>query len=233
MSVPPVPDVKICGICDPKDAVVAAEAGASHIGMIRVPGSRRIRPADVARSISAAVSTARTVGVYVDATVAAILHEVEELGLDVVQLHGQEGPERITELADVGLEVWKVVKPARGGEFLEAARRYGVADRILIEGRSDRGHGGVGAPFPWDEVAAVADRLPTGTRLGVGGGLNPDNVAEAVRLFRPSLVDVSSGVELEPCRKDPKRVRAFVAAAQRAGAQLADEDVESKKRGQA
>ena len=211
------PDVKICGVCEPADAKLAVEAGATHIGVIRVPGSRRTRPLEVARSVCAAAAGARTVGVFVDAPVATILREAERLGLDVIQLHGTEPPERIEALAAEGYEVWKVVKPARAAELLDAARRYRAADLLLVEGRSDRGHGGVGARFPWDEVATALDELPSGTRLGVGGGLNPDNVARAVHRFRPALVDVSSGVEREPCRKDPARVRAFIATAREAG----------------
>lgn len=214
------PDVKICGVCDPADAAVAVEAGASHVGVIRVPGSRRAGPEEVARAVCEAATGARKVGVYVDASTATILGEAERLGLDVVQLHGEEPPERIRLLLDEGLEVWKVVKPERAADLLAAVERYRAADLLLIEGRSERGHGGVGARFPWDEIEAALDRVPAGTRLGVGGGLTPENVADAVRRFRPALVDVSSGVEFGPCRKDPARVRAFIAAARGAGATM-------------
>ena len=213
MSLPTWPDVKICGVCDPSDASLAVEAGATHVGVIRVPGSRRTRPAGIARDVCRAAAGARRVGVYVDASTATILREAESLGLDVIQLHGEEGPERIDALAARGYEVWKVVKPVRAEELLTAARLYRSADLLLVEGRSSRGHGGVGARFPWGEVAAAMDRMPPGTLLGVGGGLTPDNVTSAVRRFRPALVDVSSGVEREACRKDPERVRSFIAAA--------------------
>lgn len=217
MSGGPWPAVKICGLCDPSDAAMAVAAGASHVGVIRVPGSLRTQPEDVARSICAAAKDARKVGVYVDTPVAIVLREVDALGLDVVQLHGQEAAGRIQRFQAEGLEVWKVVKPDRAEDLLEAVSRYGDADLVLVEGRSDRGHGGVGARFPWDEVASVLDRLPPGLRLGVGGGLDPGNVGDAVRRFRPALVDVSSGVESAPCRKAPERVRAFIEAAHRAG----------------
>ena len=222
----PRPAVKICGVCDPADAALAVRAGATHIGVIRVPESRRTRSADVARRVCDAAAGARRVGVYVDAAVATILREAESLGLDVVQLHGGEPPDTIDVLSARGLEVWKVVKPATAVDLLEAADRYRAADLILAEGRSDRGHGGVGARLPWDEVADARARLPSRTRLGVGGGLTPGNVGEAVRRFRPALVDVSSGVESEPCRKDPARVRAFVAAAREAGREVWDEEAE-------
>ena len=220
----PIPSVKICGVCDPSDAALAVEAGASHIGVIRVAGSRRTRSVGVARSVCEAAAGARTVGVYVDTSTARILQEAVELGLDVIQLHGRETPDQVEALRREGLEVWKAVKPERAEELLAAAERYAGVDLILAEGRSPRGHGGVGARFPWDEVAAAVDRLPEGTRLGVGGGLNQGNVASAVRRFRPALVDVSSGVESEPCRKDPEQVRAFIAAAHAAGAAVRSGD---------
>jgi phosphoribosylanthranilate isomerase len=217
MSVPPRPDVKICGVCDPLDAVVAVGAGATHVGVIRVPGSRRTRPKGVAREVCAAATGARKVGVYLDASLATILREAESLGLDVIQLHGREDPERVEALSQHGYEVWKVLKPVRAEELLREARRYQAADLLLVEGHSSRGPGGVGARFPWAEIAAATDRLAPGVLIGVGGGLTPDNVAQAVRRFRPALVDVSSGVEGEGCRKDPDRVRAFVESARRAG----------------
>ncbi len=218
MNVPRWPDVKICGVCDPRDAEVAVQAGATHVGVIRVPGSRRTRPLSMARDVCAAATGALKVGVYVDASMATILREADVLGLDVIQLHGQEEPDRIEGLTLHDLEVWKVLKPVRAEELLRASRQYSAADLLLVEGRSDRGHGGVGARFPWAEIAAATDRLPPGTLLGVGGGLTPDNVEQAVRRFRPALVDVSSGVERETGRKDPDRVRAFVESARRAGA---------------
>lgn len=216
MRVPLAPDVKICGVCDPADAALAVEAGATYVGVVRVPGSRRTRSPGIARDVCAAATGARKVGVYVDAPITTILREAESFGLNVIQLHGEEAPERVDALTARGYEVWKVVKPSRAEELLEAARRFRGADLLLVEGRSELGHGGVGARFPWGEVAAALDRLPPGTLLGVGGGLTPENVAGAVRRFRPSLVDVSSGVERELCRKDPERVRRFVAAARSA-----------------
>lgn len=213
MTVPVRPDVKICGICHPSDAELAVAAGATHIGVIRVPGSRRTQAAAVAREVCQAAAGALRVGVFVDASMGTILREAEALGLDVIQLHGGEGPEQIEALSDHGYEVWKAVKPLGADDLLAAARRYVSADLLLVEGRSDHGHGGVGARFPWAEVAPGVERIPAGTLLGVGGGLTAENVAAAVRLFRPTLVDVSSGVEREVCRKDPEKVREFIRSA--------------------
>ena len=106
--------------------------------------------------------------------------------------------------------------------FHERGRRdLGELDLLLLEGASGRGTGGVGARLDWGALAAARERLPAGTRVGVAGGLTPANVAEAVASLRPSLVDVSSGVESAPGEKDAARVRAFVAAALEAGAREA------------
>jgi phosphoribosylanthranilate isomerase len=207
---PAWPDVKICGVCDPSDAAEAVTAGATHVGVIRIPASRRMRPLGVARSVCAAAAGALRVGVYADASLATILREVTALGLDVVQLHGGEGPERVAALVERGVEVWKTVKPGRAEDLLEAARRYEVADLLLVEGRSDLGLWGAGPRFRWSEVAAAVDRLPAGTLVGVAGGLTPENVAQAVRRFRPALVDVSAGVETGVGRKDAARVAEFI-----------------------
>jgi phosphoribosylanthranilate isomerase len=211
------PDVKICGVCDPQDAAEAVSAGATHIGVIRIPGSRRTRPLAVARHVCEAVSGAMRVGVYANASSVTILREAEVLGLDVIQLHGAEGPERVESLAAQGFEVWKVVKPERAEDFLEAAHRYRGADLLLVEGRSEHLPDGPGVRMRWGEVAAAVDRLPVGTLLGVAGGLTPENVTQAVRRFRPVLVDVSAGVESEVGRKDASRMREFVRRARASG----------------
>lgn len=212
MSRASAPQIKICGVCDPVDASYAVAAGASHVGMIRVPGSRRTRPLALAREVAAAAAGARRVGVFADAADAVITEEAESLGLEVIQLHGAEAPERVQALAGRGRAIWKVVKPRSAADLLAAAARYRSADLLLVEGWSPRGEGGMGARFPWDEVESAVEELPEGTVLGVAGGLTPDNVAEAVRRFRPALVDVSSGVETAPGHKDPGLVRAFVEA---------------------
>ncbi len=213
MKAPVWPDVKICGVCDPTDAARAVDAGATHVGVIRVPGTLRERTPDLVERICGAVRGAKRVGVYADAATHTIIAERERFGLDVVQLHGREPPEQVEALMARGLEVWKVVKPRSAEELLSGARRYGEAHLLLVEGWSERGRGGVGARFNWAEVAAGMAGLPSHVRVGVAGGLDAGNVAAAVRRFRPALVDVSSGVESLVGRKDAALVRAFVAAA--------------------
>jgi phosphoribosylanthranilate isomerase len=219
---PPVwPDVKICGVCDASDAAEAVEAGATHVGVVRIPLSRRTRPLGVARGICAAAAGARRAGVYADASVATILREAEALGLDVVQLHGDEDPKRVELLVGRGVEVWKTVRPVRAEDVLDAARRYAAADVILVEGRSELNPRTPGSRFRWAEVAAAVDRLPPGTLLGVSGGLTAENVGQAVRRFRPAVVDVSAGVESSVGRKDAAKVSEFVRLARRSAGRRA------------
>ena len=216
------PEVKICGLCRPEDAAAAAAAGATHGGVIRVEGAARWRLLETARAVLEAGAGLRRVGVFADAGTDAVRAEAESLGLDVVQLHGEESPDEVESLRRGGLEVWKAVKPADTEALLEAVARYAAADLLLVEGSSAAGRGGVGARFDWRILEEALGALPAGTRVGVAGGLTPANVAEAVRRLRPSLVDVSSGVERTRGEKDEERVRAFVASARSAEVETDD-----------
>jgi phosphoribosylanthranilate isomerase len=209
--------VKICGVCRPEDAGVAAAAGADYIGVILAPGFGRSRTAEQAMAIYAAAPGLARVGLFVDQGPEAIRAAVERLGLDVVQLHGEETAESAAELADLGCQVWKAIRPRDGQEFVEAIGRYGaVVSALLLDGWSGQGVGGTGTRFPWDAIAAVRERLPAGIALVAAGGLGPENVADAVARLRPDVVDVSSGVERVRGEKDPEKVRAFVARARAA-----------------
>lgn len=212
--------VKICGLCRAEDATHAVVAGATHVGVVLVPGSPREQTLESAAEILASAGGAKRVGVFVDAAPDAVLLAGESLKLDVLQLHGGESPDRVADLAGAGpWSVWKAVRPRTEAELDEALRLYGpVADGLLVDGYSGAGAGGVGARFPWEVLEAVRERVPQGLLLGVAGGLGPDNVGQAVRRLKPGLVDVSSGVEAELCRKDPAKVTAFVAAALAAAA---------------
>ncbi|MEJ2678231.1 MAG: phosphoribosylanthranilate isomerase [Gemmatimonadota bacterium] len=207
--------VKICGLCRAEDAAQAVAAGASHVGVVLVPGSPRVQTLESAAAILASAGRAKRVGVFVDEGPDVVRRAGEALRLDVLQLHGVESPDVVADLAEAGpWLVWKAVRPRSAAELDEALRRYGpVADGLLVDGYSAAGAGGVGAAFPWEALEAVRSRVPAGLMLGVAGGLGPDTVGEAVRRLAPDLVDVSSGVEAELCRKDPAKVTAFVTAA--------------------
>lgn len=211
------PAFKVCGLTRRADAEAAAGAGAAYLGVVLAPGGRRsVTPRDAGVMLDGLAATA--VGVFVDADEDALRRAAEEARLRVLQLHGDEPPALAARLRDAGWRVWKAVRVRGGDDFARAARAYaGAADALLLDGWSPAAHGGTGTRFPWAEVAALRGALPPGLALVAAGGLTPANVAEAVRLLRPDVVDVSSGVEAAPGRKDPALVRAFAAAVRGAG----------------
>ncbi|HYR07025.1 MAG TPA: phosphoribosylanthranilate isomerase [Longimicrobium sp.] len=205
-------EVKVCGLMRHEDAAVAAEAGARWLGVILAPGYRRSVTADDARIILRSFQ-ARRVGVFVDEDELILRSVAEKAGVDVLQLHGDESPDFAARMRAAGWEVWKAVRARSADDFSAAAARYaGAVDALLVDGYSPGTHGGAGVRFPWEAVAERLGELSAGTRLIAAGGLRPDNVAEAVRILRPHAVDVSSGVEAAPGRKDPQAVRDFVRA---------------------
>jgi phosphoribosylanthranilate isomerase len=205
-------EVKVCGLMRHEDAAVAADAGARWLGVILAPGFRRSVTADDARVIFQSLP-ARRVGVFVDSDELLLLSVAESAGVDVLQLHGDESPELAARMRAAGWEVWKAVRARDADDFSAAVARYaGSVDALLVDGYTPDTHGGAGVRFDWQAVAARRGELPDGMRLIAAGGLRPDNVAEAVRILRPHAVDVSSGVESAPGRKDPQAVREFVRA---------------------
>lgn len=209
-----IPRVKICGVCDPADAHHAAAAGAAYVGVILAPGRTRSRTVAEAAAIFDAAAPALRVGVFVDAPTLEVRRAVEQLGLDVVQLHGDESLATLAALKAAGaVEVWKAVRVRVAADVERAAAAYLAADGLLLDGWSERGHGGVGAAFDWAAVAPARRALPQHVRVIAAGGLTPANVATAIAQLAPDVVDVSSGVERQPCRKAPDRVEAFIAAA--------------------
>ncbi|MGH7474868.1 MAG: phosphoribosylanthranilate isomerase [Longimicrobiales bacterium] len=212
------PAVKICGVCRAQDALVAAAAGADYVGIVLSPRGPRAQTLEQAAITFAALAgaTVRRVGVFVDAQPDDMLHAAETLRLDVLQLHGDEPAERVEQLRAGGrFRVWKAVRLRSSAELAEAAARYARADALLLEGAAERGSSGV--RFDWVGVAHELARLPSSPTIVVAGGLTPENVAVAIGLLRPAVVDVSSGVERVVGEKSGDRVRAFIAAARAAG----------------
>lgn len=205
--------VKICGLCRAADARAAAEAGAAWAGVILAPGRGRTQTVAQASVIFDAVAgSMRRVGVFVDATAAEVLEAARLLELDAVQLHGDEALEVVARMrAEAGCEIWKAVRVRNPSDVGMAARTWrGRVDALLLDGWSPDAHGGVGARFDW--AAAAAAGVPADMRVVAAGGLTPENVAAAISLLRPAIVDVSSGVESAPGRKSPEKIQAFVAA---------------------
>ena len=205
--------VKICGITRPEDGLAAAEAGADAIGLVFWPRSPRCVGVEEARSIAKALPPSLVrVGVFVDAPREEMVRVADSVGLDLLQLHGGESPETVFDLPRRALKAIRV-----GEDFApaEALRYEGRAAGLLLDTRAAEAPGGTGRTFDWSLARAVTARARF---VLLAGGLTPDNVASAIAAGRPHGVDVSSGVESAPGRKDHARVRAFVAAVRAAEA---------------
>ncbi len=199
--------IKVCGITNAQDALAAAEAGADAIGLIFAPSPRLI-PVDEAQEISDALpENILKVGVFVNAALEEVLRVAREVGLDYVQLHGDEGPEIVSALRDGGVRVIKALR-VRDASSLEDLTRY-RADLYLLDAYSEKARGGTGERFDWNLAKTLIGR----DNIVVSGGLNPDNVAEAIRVFEPFGVDASSSLEDSPGEKNDERVRRYISAA--------------------
>ena len=199
--------VKVCGLTSAEDAAAVAEAGADAVGFVFWPGSpRAVQPETAARIARALPPFVLRVGVFVDAPRDVLRRTADEVGLDLLQLHGGEAP---SDLAGLPRRALKAVRVGAGFVPEDALRYEGRAAGILLDTRSGRTPGGTGESFDWSMAREVRERA---SFLVLAGGLAPGNVATAIRAVRPDAVDVSSGVESAPGRKDAQRVREFVAA---------------------
>ncbi len=213
-----MPEVKICGITRPADGRVAAQAGATWVGTVLTPGFSRSVDIPTARAVAEAADLPLVI-LLVDPTLDEAIAAARDTGASVVQLHGREDPDTVARLRAAGpWTVWKAA-PVRDAADAEAALdRYGpTADGLLFDGWHEKLPGGTGTRFPWRSLAGIRDRFAPGQRFVAAGGLNADNVAEAVSILRPHVVDASSGVERRVGVKDPARVRGFVRAARLTG----------------
>ena len=202
--------VKICGITNLADALAALAAGADALGFVFVPGTPRFVTAETASTIIEGLPPfICTVGLFVDAIPEFVDSHLSISRVQAAQLHGDEIPQVAAALRD-RVRVIKAFR-VRGPEtiaLLDAFRES--ADAYLLDAFVPGAHGGTGARFDWD----LAIRARSAARpLVLAGGLKPENVAEAVARVRPAAVDVSSGVESSPGRKDPAKTRDFIQAA--------------------
>lgn len=205
--------VKICGITQAADAEQVIREGADAIGLNFVPSSPRRVSRELAHGITGSVGPlARArgvewVGVFADAALDELIDTAVAVGLDRVQLHGDETPEFLTELGRRGIAAYRALR-IREASDVEAAHLFS-GDRLLVDAKVDGALGGTGQSFDPALVLDLAKQRP----IVLAGGLRPDNVERLVRFVRPFGVDTASGVESAPGRKDPALVRAFVAAA--------------------
>ncbi|MCL6566344.1 MAG: phosphoribosylanthranilate isomerase [Acidobacteriia bacterium] len=197
--------VKICGITSWRDARLALEAGADALGFNFYPLSPRyLEPVAAARIIRRLPRGAAAVGVFVDTPTEQILHIVQTSGVTLVQLHGRENPAQVAALA----RHCPVIKAFRVRNGFRTARllNFPAATAFLLDGFSRKLPGGTGTRFDW-RIAARARRYGA---IILSGGLTPENVAAAIAQVHPAAVDVCSGVEASPGKKDPARLRALL-----------------------
>jgi phosphoribosylanthranilate isomerase len=199
--------VKICGITNLEDALMAVEAGADALGFVFFRGSPRfISPEQAAAIIRRLPPFVQMVGLFVNEDLATVNKVVGQSGLDLVQLHGEESPDYCTGVKRRIIKAFRV----KDASTLDDMTNYHVA-ACLLDAWSPAAHGGTGTTFNWD----IAARAAASHRIILAGGLTPDNVAEAIATVNPYAVDVSSGVESAPGKKDATLIRAFIGATER------------------
>jgi phosphoribosylanthranilate isomerase len=198
--------VKICGITNVEDGLAAAEAGADALGFIFYESSPRHVPiekaATVIRELPAPIVK---VGVFVDADEDTVYRAIRECGLNLLQFHGNEPPEYCVQFGLMSMKAFQV----RDAQSLSRLADF-KTDAWLLDAYSPDKLGGTGEKFNWD---LAIEARKSGRPIFLAGGLTPENVAEAVRHVEPYAVDVSSGVEASPGKKDQGKVKAFIDAA--------------------
>ena len=212
--------IKVCGITSAEDAAMAAAAGADALGLNFYPGSPRCVGLPLAEAIvSSLPSGVFKVGLFVNAPIEAACSTFDQLGLDLIQLHGDEPPEYLAALE--GRPVVRAFRVPAGGlpevaNYLRQCRQLGCLPRLCLMDSCRAGsYGGTGMTAAWEDLRQypLEDWHPP---MVLAGGLTAENVAEAVRVVQPHAVDVASGVELSPGRKDAVLLARFVEAAKTA-----------------
>ncbi len=197
--------VKICGVTNVEDARFALECGADAIGLNFYERSPRFVTMERAQEIVSKLPEHKSkIGVFVNASRKRILEVIKTVNLSAVQLVGQHGPDDLVNFESSVIKVFRVFP----GFDVEVLRNY-IIDAFLLDTYQDETYGGTGKTFDWN----VAIKAKEYGKVILSGGLNPENIEDAVKYVQPYGVDVSSGVELRPGRKDPKKIRDFIARA--------------------
>jgi phosphoribosylanthranilate isomerase len=228
-----VTEVKFCGLTRPEDVHEAARLGVSYIGAIMTESPRRVSPETAQALFSVLAGTSvRRVGVFGDEPVDEIIRKARTAGVDVVQLHGAMGVDAaVPDLlkSELGVELWRVIRVGPDGSSAQWGQTplsgdstskgsdpisgsLEGTDGVLLDTLAQGTLGGTGVRFPWGKVIADVRSLRHATKVILAGGLQPENVREAIDLLAPDVVDVSSGVESQPGIKDHARMAAFIDA---------------------
>jgi len=209
--------VKVCANTSLADALLGADAGADAVGFIFAPSPRRVSVEQVAAITPHLPKEIEKIGVFVDAGYDEIAETVERAGLTGVQLHDGSSDglaERLRAQFGDGLRLLRVVHfGVDAAEELGRVAAGSAVDGILVDSRTATAVGGTGVVFDWEAARRTLFSSDRGLRLIAAGGLTPANVAKAIGILRPWGVDVASGVEEAPGRKDARKVAQFVAAA--------------------
>lgn len=200
--------VKICGITNWTDARRACQAGADFLGFnFYRKSSRYITPARAGRIVQRLPRAIRTVGVFVNEAEKSMLHIAKAVGLDYLQLHGDESPAVVSSLRH-SFAVFKAVRVQSSFRRSEL-NKYKNASAILLDGFDTVLRGGTGKTFDWTRARGLQGKR---RRIFLAGGITPDNVATAISIVKPYAVDVCSGVEAMPGKKDPAKIKALMCA---------------------
>ena len=212
--------IKICGNTSLADTQMAVDAGADAIGFVFAPSPRRVTSEQVAAIVPSLPASIEKIGVFVDAGFASIAAAVEQCGLTGVQLHSESPDERPAQLRErfgSGLRILRVIHFGDdAARQLQAVSVDVNLDGVLVDSRTATAVGGTGVTFDWEAARAAIFTGQGQLKLIAAGGLSPDNVAQAIDTLSPWGVDIVTGVESSPGRKDQAKVRAFVANARAA-----------------
>lgn len=212
--------IKICGNTSLADTQIAADAGADAVGFVFAPSPRRVTQEQVAAIVPSLFPSIEKIGVFVGADFAEIAGAVEQCGLTGVQLHSESTDERPAQLRErfgSGLRILRVVHFGDdAARQLQTVSGDANIDGVLVDSRTATAVGGTGIAFDWKAARAVIFTDQGQLKLIAAGGLSPDNVARAIATLNPWGVDVVTGVESSPGRKDRSKVRTFVANARAA-----------------
>jgi phosphoribosylanthranilate isomerase len=218
--------VKICANTNLEDATLAVAAGADALGFIFAPSTRRVAPKDVRRITDQLPAAVEKIGVFINQRPESIIETVLAAGLTGVQLHGIEELDHVRQLRKLAARIHPklaIYKGLHARELMpdQHGSQYGIGfvknagdlvDAFLMDSGTAERRGGTGKTFDWDEAAPMIKLLARKHRVVIAGGLNPQNARRAIQVFSPWGVDVVTGVESEPGKKDAAKVKAFIAA---------------------